>query len=214
MYSTNRDVGGGIYRTHGGSLIAEAETLRLHKGIKSTARLRSVGFLVSASLWAFTALSLAAADTRAAVLPDGKALAGITHVQLDISGIPDEFARFGLTADEMSAKVRLKLIAAGLHMAQAGSPPAAASGTLRVSLYANEMQYGFYSYAVSVGFERKVPISPDGNSYIAHEVWRQGQHGVINPSDLKAIYGFAETLVGDFLKQHSKDNPGFKLPTD
>ncbi len=214
MYSTNSDIGRGICETQGGSLIAEAATLRRLKGIKSWARLRSVGFLLSAGLWAFTALPLAAADTRAAVLSDGKALAGITHVQLDVSGIPDEFARFGLTADEMNAKVRLKLTAEGLQMAQAGSPPAATSGTLSVSLHANEMQYGFYSYAVSVGFERKVPITPDGNSYIAHEVWRQGQHGVINPSDLKAIYGFAETLVDDFLKQHSKDNPGFKRPTE
>ena len=138
-----------------------------------------------------------------------KLLEGVDLVAVSVKGIHPDFERYGLAADTLHDKVAARLDAAGLPVVDTAtalqSPKA---GQLVVELVTNKDQYAFYFYAVSVKLNRKVALGSDGGSFAATEVWSKGQHGVLNPSDFKAVYGFVDELVGQFLAAHGRDNAG------
>lgn len=138
-----------------------------------------------------------------------KLLEGVRRVAVDVKGIHPDFVRYGLEAETLREKVAARLDAAGLPVVDAETAlQSPGAGQLVVELVTNKDQYAFYFYAVSVKLNRKLPLTADGGSFAATEVWSKGQHGVLNPSDLKAVYGFVDKLVDQFLDAHGRDNAG------
>lgn len=136
-------------------------------------------------------------------------LAGVASVQVAVSGVPDEFARYGLTAGEMRDRVVAHLSHYGLPIvdaAQATREPHAAR--LDVRFDANRNPYAFYHYGISLRLLRKLPLGEPAGGFIATEVWSTGQHGIIEPADMKPIYGYLDALVERFVAAHGRDNPG------
>lgn len=80
------------------------------------------------------------------------------------------------------------------------------AGQLRIQLNANEDALAFYFYAVSVQLRRKLPLDPDGASFTSEKVWSAGRSGVINPSDLNDVYGFVDEILGQFMREHDRQN--------
>jgi len=136
-------------------------------------------------------------------------LAGVASVQVAVSGVPDDFARYGLTAAEMRGRVVAHLSRYGLPVidaAQATREPHAAR--LDVRFDANRNPYAFYHYGISLRLLRKLPLGEAAAGFVATEVWSTGQHGIIEPADMKPIYGYLDTLVERFVAAHGHDNPG------
>lgn len=156
-------------------------------------------------LLATTALTSHAADDAFGASP----LAGVASVQVAVSGVPDEFARYGLTASEMHERVTAQLSRYGLPVvdaAQAAREPDAAR--LDVRFDANRNPYAFYHYGISLRLLRKLPLGEAAAGFVATEVWSAGQHGIIEPADMKPIYGYLDALVERFVAAHGRDNPG------
>ena len=149
------------------------------------------------------------ATVGAADVPfENQALRGVAEVTIAIEGIEADFERYGLTASELRERVEARLRDYGLPVidaATAREKPGAAQLLVRVRT--NRDQYMMYFYAVSVRLMRKVPLDTTGTSFTAGEVWSEGQHGILNPSDLKSIYGYVDTLLGQFIGAHARDNP-------
>lgn len=135
----------------------------------------------------------------------GPVLRGIERLHVEVVGIHPDFDRYGLTEDEMHAKAAAVLAANGLPVVSAAEAAADdGAARLRIKLNANEDQYAFYFYGVSVQVDRKVSLT--GGAETAQTVWSKGQHGVINPSDWRRVYGYVETIVGEFLAEHGRHN--------
>jgi hypothetical protein len=133
------------------------------------------------------------------------ALRGVSRVHVTVVGVDENFARYGLTAPELRRRVEQRLTTAGLGVTDDASAAGdAAVGELRVKLTAIESSYAFYSYALAVQCRRNVTFGPD--SFVPHEVWSRARNGVINPSNLQDIYGYADGLVSAFLLDHGVDN--------
>ncbi|MGE0483418.1 MAG: hypothetical protein AB7Q81_04720 [Gammaproteobacteria bacterium] len=169
-------------------------------------------FLHASRTLALVLLLVTVVTARAADEFSANALAGIGRVQVAVEGIADEFARYGLTTEEMRQRVEARLAAYGLPVVDATTArtqPDAAQ--LLVKLTTNRDQYSMYFYAVSLRLKRKVPLDATGSSYASSEVWSEGQHGILNPSDLKAVYGYVDTLLDAFVNAHGRDNAGRPL---
>jgi hypothetical protein len=155
------------------------------------------------------ALSVLPAMVGAADGFSANTLAGVGRVQVDVEGIPADFSRYGLTAEEMRQRVEARLVAYGLAVVDAaGARSHADAAQLLVKLDTNRDQYSMYFYAVSLRLKRKVPLDTSGTSWAASEVWSEGQHGILNPSDLKRVYGYVDGLVDTFLAAYGRDNAG------
>ena len=134
------------------------------------------------------------------------ALRGMRRINVAVEGVNADFARYGLSADEMRRHVEEKLTAAGLEAADDASAQSdAAVGQLRVKLTAVESSYGFYSYAVALQARRKIPLSAEGG-FVSQQVWTNGQSGISNPSELRKIYGVVDELLAGFISTHGSDN--------
>jgi hypothetical protein len=152
---------------------------------------------------AFCAVAPAAGDDSA------NALRGLTRLAIAIEGVPADFARYGLTAAELERQVEERLTAAGFEIVDAAHAQAdAAVGQLRIKLTTVTDLYAYYSYALSAAARRKLPLAPDGSAWVSQEVWQQGVSGILNPSDLKRVYGLVDDLIDAFIAAHDAHNAG------
>ena len=160
----------------------------------------------AALVWLVTVLSVALSQASYAEQFAANALRGVQRLNVAVEGIHPDFARYGLSAGEMSQRVEAKLVAAGLEVAddtKAASDAAVAQ--LRVKLTAVESSYGYYSYAIALEARRKIPLSADGG-FVSQAVWNNGQSGISNPSDLRKIYSAVDELLVGFLSALGSDN--------
>ena len=135
------------------------------------------------------------------------ALAGIARVEIAVTGIHRDFARYGLDGDELRRRVAARLAAYGLPVVPApvvGTD--AQAGQLAIKLVTNKVQYAFYHYAVSVTLNRRVRVDPGNQAYVALAAWSEGRHGILNPSDLNAVYDYVDALLSRFIAAHGNDN--------
>ncbi|MCB1749415.1 MAG: hypothetical protein H6977_14360 [Gammaproteobacteria bacterium] len=175
--------------------------------VRSTTAVRAWSLLPGLLLCVTLTSATHAADTFSA-----NALAGVGRVQVEVEGVANDFARYGLTPDELRRRVEARLAAYGLPVVDAaGARSHADAAQLLVKLTTNRDQYSMYFYAISLRLKRKVPLDASGTSFAAQEVWSEGQHGILNPSDLKAIYGYVDTLLDAFITAHGRDNAGRPL---
>lgn len=148
--------------------------------------------------------SAAAADTLSV-----NALAGIERVQVAVVGIHPDFARYGLDAAELRRRVEARLVDYGLMVdASAADNTDRKTGRLEVRLITNKDQFAFYHYAVSLKLDRRIALDELNHAYAVQKAWSEGRHGILNPSDLGAIYGYVDELLGQFIATHDKDNAG------
>ena len=134
------------------------------------------------------------------------ALRGMHRVNVAVEGVPADFARYGLRADELRKHVEDGLSAAGLQVADdAAAQSDAAVGQLRVKLTTVTSTYGYYSYAVSLQARRKIPLSADGG-FISQNVWSDGRSGISNPGELRKIYPVVDELLNGFVGAQGSDN--------
>jgi hypothetical protein len=134
-------------------------------------------------------------------------LGGVARLHVAVEGVPDDFARYGLTADELARRARLRLDHYGIEVvdrATALADPAASE--LRIKLNANEDPYAFYFYRIGIELRRKRAITGTAAGFVPEIVWSEGQSGVINPSDLPRMYGFVDALLDKFIATHDRQN--------
>ena len=141
------------------------------------------------------------------------ALAGIARVEIDVTGIHRDFARYGLDGDELRRRVAARLAAHGLPVVPAAAADTdAQAGQLAVKLVTNKDQYAFYHYAVSVTLNRRVRVDPGSHASVSLAAWSEGRHGILNPSDLHAIYGYVDALLSRFITAHGNANAARPAP--
>lgn len=134
-------------------------------------------------------------------------LAGVARVEIDVTGIHRDFARYGLDGDELRRRVAARLAAHGLPVvAPTAAGTDAQAGRLEIKLITNKDQYAFYHYAVSVTLKRRIPIDSGSQSYGTLTAWSEGRHGILNPSDLNAVYGYVDALLSRFITAYGNDN--------
>jgi hypothetical protein len=137
----------------------------------------------------------------------GAALRGVDRVTVAVVGIPAKFERYGLTAGELRKQTEDRLSAHGIEiLSEAAALKDKQAGQIQIKLYTNEDSFAFYSYKISVQFQRKLPLDPDGESFVAETVWSDGRNGVINPSDLKNVYGYVGEILEKFTIEHGRQN--------
>ena len=95
--------------------------------------------------------------------PGVNVLSGVRQVTVAVSGIPDDFERYGLTAAELRTRIQQRLTASGFET----GPDDINSAQLKVRLYANRGVYSHYSCRVSVQLLRRLPLDAAGQSYIS-----------------------------------------------
>jgi hypothetical protein len=134
------------------------------------------------------------------------ALRGMHRMNVAVEGVPTDFARYGLTANELRKQVEDRLTAAGLQVADdAAAQNDPAVGQLRVKLTAVTSTYGYYSYSVALQARRKIPLSADGG-FVSQKVWSDGRSGVSNPNELRKIYPVVDELLSGFIGAQGSDN--------
>jgi hypothetical protein len=160
--------------------------------------------LLLSALFLLTPAQAAAADNFST-----QALRGVDRILIAVDGISPNFARYGLTATEMEARIATRLGATGIAVvAKTDAEADPAASQLRVALTAHENLYGLFSYRVAVEIQRKVPLDREGSSYVAQTVWSAGHSGLLNPSDLNRIYGSVDQLLDQLINAHGAQNAG------
>jgi hypothetical protein len=140
------------------------------------------------------------------------ALRGIQHINVAVSGVDDNFTRYGFTSVALRQRVEQRLHTAGIDIADdetAAHDPLA--GQLQIKLTTVETVYAYYSYAMAAQAQRKIPLG-DSGGFTSQNVWSVGQSGVVNPSDLRTLYEVADQLVDQFIAAHGVDNVAHAAP--
>lgn len=138
-------------------------------------------------------------------------LRGFGPVNVAVDGVERDYARYGLTADELRRHVEAGLTTAGFTVVDDATANRDASvGQLRVKLRAVLSAYGFYSYALAFEARRKLPLTAGG--FTSQSVWSTGQSGVLNASELPRLIGVSDTLLAAFTAAHGADNVGASTP--
>lgn len=138
-------------------------------------------------------------------------LRGFGPVNVAVDGVPPDYARYGLTADELRRHVETGLTTAGFTVVDdATAKRDAGVGQLRVKLRTVMSAYGFYSYALAFEARRKLPLAAGG--FTSQSVWSTGQSGVLTESELPRLVGVCDTLLAAFTAAHGADNVGVPAP--
>ena len=135
-------------------------------------------------------------------------LNGLKTVTIQVQGIRDDYSRFGLTADAVAADVAQSLREHGISVVDlntAKSTPGAA--LMRIKLRANESQFRFYFYGVSIELKQKIALNNPAGGFISGTIWKHGQTGTVMPTDLRRMNDRIGELIGDFLADYRQQNP-------
>ena len=157
-------------------------------------------------IWLLTMLTVLLSQAGFAEPFAAHGLRGMHRINVAVDGVNPDFARYGLSSDELRKHVEEKLVATGFEVADdATAQRDATVSQLRVKLTTVESSYGYYSYAVALQARRKIPVSADGG-FVSQDVWNNGQSGISNPSDLRKIYPVVDELLAGFVSAHGSDN--------
>ncbi len=162
--------------------------------------------LITVGLLAFNSSNASAHDHDSAL--NYMTLNGLRAVALQIEGIQRDFTRFGLNADTILATTTKVLSDNGINVVDldfAKSHPDAA--LMRIKLNANENQYRFYMYGISIELKQKLSLNNPAGGFISATIWRQGKTGVIMPTDLRQINDRIAELLAQFIDDYRSQNP-------
>lgn len=137
----------------------------------------------------------------------GNVLRGVDRLHVEIEGIAGKLERYGLTAAQLRQQTERRLAAYGIEIIDRTTAlKDETAGQLRIKLNANEDAHAFFFYGISVQLRRKLPFDDSGSSFTSETVWSKGRNGVINPSDLKDVYGYVNEILGQFIEEHDRQN--------
>ena len=135
-------------------------------------------------------------------------LSGIGAVAVEISGVPKDFIRFGLDRDTINRRTAQTLENHGLEIVDLNAAKQRAdSALMHIKLHANQSQYQFYMYGLSIEMTQKIPLHNAAGGFISGTIWEQGTSGVIMPTDLQQLNERIAVLVNKFLTDHRAQNP-------
>jgi hypothetical protein len=153
----------------------------------------------SVVLLAVLALSPAyAADSRGV-------LAATSAVALDVDGIEDELAPYGLDRGRILEGMTARLHAAGVEVAPADALRADEhAGVLRLRVRLMRTLYFFYLYNVNLTLHSRLPLQ-GGAGYTTVETWSDGWIGSVQPTDVGVLGRYAAELVDRFIAARAAD---------
>lgn len=134
-------------------------------------------------------------------------LNGLAAVVIEVDGMQRDFSRFGLDSSVMIAETTKVLHDNGIEVLEPGalnSNPAAA--LMRIKINANENQFRFYFYGISVELKQKIPLNNSAGGYISGTIWKQGQTGIVMPTELRSLNGVVAKLVTNFVRDYRTQN--------
>jgi hypothetical protein len=135
-------------------------------------------------------------------------LSGLRSLAIRIEGIQKDFTRFGLDADTVLKVTTGVLRGSGIEVVALDTlKTAPAAALMRVKLNANESQFRFYSYALSIELKQKIPLNNPAGGFISGTIWKRGKTGTIMPTDLRRMNEYIAELVAEFIKDYQAQNP-------
>jgi len=78
---------------------------------------------------------------------------------------------------------------------------------MRIKLTANENQFRFYHYSISIELKQKIPLNNPAGGFISGTIWQEGKTGMIMPTDLKQMNDHIGDLLAKFIKDYRSQNP-------
>ena len=135
-------------------------------------------------------------------------LNGLQAIAVKVDGIHRNFMRFGLDRETVLQTTTNILHENGLDvvdLAQAKSIPDAA--LMRIKLNANENQYGFYYYGISIELKRKIALDNSAGGFISATIWQKGNTGIVMPTEMSKINALISDLLASFVNDYHAQNP-------
>ncbi|MEM7543439.1 MAG: hypothetical protein AAF384_17910 [Pseudomonadota bacterium] len=150
-------------------------------------------------LWGLFAPALDAAEDA-----HGKALRGVAGYFVEVEGVHPDFARYGLTTQDLRERVTQTLIRSGVStLTREEIADDAQGGRLLLSLRTNRETMTFYFYGLALRAEREIPIGDGG---LNQTVWSDTEIGVAKPFELKRVLKLAESLTEKLIEAHQRAN--------
>ncbi len=139
---------------------------------------------------------------------DHMTLNGLQALAVEVNGIHRNFARFGLDSETVLQTTTNVLDENGLDVVdleRARSTPDAA--LMRIKLNANENQYGFYYYGISIELKRKIALDNSAGGFISATIWQKGNTGIVMPTEMRKINALISELLVNFVNDYHAQNP-------
>ncbi len=160
--------------------------------------------------WSVSLLNLAAANDFSAMT-----LNGVRDVAVEVSGVRDEFARYGISADRLQTAIATQLQSAGFNVIDRNTALTQPDAKLiRMRVNTNQSQYHFWFYGITLELLGKAPLNNRAAGFTPTLLWTKGQTGVALPMELRKLNDIANELVAAFLVTHRAQNPGGIAVTD
>jgi hypothetical protein len=133
-------------------------------------------------------------------------LRGIGHVIIQINGLDDKYAPYGLQQGDLIEAISKQLRGGHLEVSNSSLESAADdTALLEVRLRLNETAYYYYSYSLSLNIIQRIPLARENTSLNAR-TWSNGINGVTTPSEMSRLKQQILTLVDEFLNAHQQQN--------
>jgi hypothetical protein len=135
-------------------------------------------------------------------------LNGLQAIAIEVDGIHRDFTRFGLDSAAVLQTTTKALGDNGIDVVdleRAKSIPDAA--LMRIKLNANQNQYGFYYYGISIQINRKISLNNSANGFISATIWQEGNTGIVMPTELRKINALVSDLLAIFINDYQVQNP-------
>lgn len=135
-------------------------------------------------------------------------LNGLRSLAVQVDGVPKDFTRFGLDSETILMSTAEKLRENGIEVVDLQAAKLTPdAGLMRIKLKANENQYRFYHYGISIELKQKIPLNNPAGGFISGTIWRRGKTGTIMPTDLRQMNDHIAGLVAEFIKDYRAQNP-------
>ena len=171
-----------------------------------SSHLRNRTFLTLVGLFSFYSQIALAGDDNSNF--GHMTLNGLQALAVEVDGIHRNFMRFGLDPETVLQTTTSVLHENGLDvvdLAQAKSIPDAA--LMRIKLNANENQYGFYYYGISIELKRKIALDNSAGGFISATTWKKGNTGIVMPTEMRKINALISDLLVNFVNDYHAQNP-------
>ncbi len=133
-------------------------------------------------------------------------LRGIGQVVIQINGLDDQYARYGLQQADLIESITKQLKGGQLDVSNSSLANAADdTAALEIRIRINETAYYYYSYSLSLNIIQRIPLARENTSLNA-TTWSNGINGVTTPSEMGRLKQQILTLVDEFLVAHQGQN--------
>lgn len=132
------------------------------------------------------------------------ALAGTTSVVIEIDGVDEELAAYGLSRANLVQDMTARLQQAGIEVVPGAELGRDGAAVLRFRVRLMRTLYFFYLYNVNLTLNSKVAVEGDG-AWTTIATWSEGWTGSMQPTDVGLIAKYAGDLTEQFLAARSRE---------